>query len=79
MFYKRHISNVIKRQQKKKSTLIITGARQVGKSTNLRNLLLDEGASYITLDSPVLRTAALENPTAFLAENPAHVIIDEMI
>ena len=78
MFYKRHISNVIERQQKKKSTLIITGARQVGKSTNLRNLLLDKGAGYITLDSPVLRTAALENPTAFLAENPAPVIIDEI-
>ena len=78
MFYKRHITKVIERQQRKKSVLIITGPRQVGKSTNLKKLLLDKGVNYITLDKPLLRTSATENPTSFLIENKAPVIIDEI-
>jgi predicted AAA+ superfamily ATPase len=78
MFYDRHITKVIQRLQKRKPVLIITGARQVGKSTNLKRLLLDTGVAYITLDSPLLRESAIERPTAFLSENKPPIIMDEI-
>ena len=75
-FFERHISQVIERQQKRKSTVIITGPRQVGKTTILKRLL--DGVDYITLDDPVLRLTAKENASAFLAENKPPLIIDEI-
>ena len=78
MFYNRHISKVIERQQKQKPVLIITGPRQVGKSTNLKKLLLNNGVKYMTLDNALLRESARDNSTAFLIENKPPIIIDEI-
>jgi len=75
-FFARHISHVITRQQKRKSTIIITGPRQVGKTTILKKMM--SGINYITLDDPVLRLNASENALAFLAENKPPLIIDEI-
>jgi len=76
MFYERHIAKVIERQKKQKAVLIVTGPRQVGKSSILKRML--KGVRYITLDSPLLREAATERPTAFLIENKPPIIIDEI-
>lgn len=75
-FYKRHIAQVINRQNRRKSTLIVTGPRQVGKSTILKKTLGD--VKYVTLDDPILRMQALEDTKAFLAENKPPIIVDKI-
>ncbi|MCL2255621.1 MAG: ATP-binding protein, partial [Firmicutes bacterium] len=76
-FYNRHISQVIKRQEKRKPALIVTGPRQVGKTTILKHIV-GESARYVTLDDPILRVNAEDNATAFIAENKPPIIIDEI-
>ena len=78
MYINRHISKVINRQQKRKAVIILTGPRQVGKSTMLKTILKSQGVNYITLDNPIVRESAIENPSRFLELNKAPIIIDEI-
>jgi len=55
--------------------IILTGARQTGKTTLLREVLSDY--HYVSLDVPSLAEQAELNPAQFLADNPAPLIIDE--
>lgn len=55
---------------------LITGPRQAGKSTLLQNVLKDY--TYITLDDPVHRSMADQDPELFLSSFPAPLIIDEI-
>ncbi|MCH9610744.1 MAG: hypothetical protein S4CHLAM81_07850 [Chlamydiales bacterium] len=55
---------------------LITGARQVGKSTLLRKIL--PNYDYITFDDPILRAAAKEDPALFLSSYSSPLIIDEI-
>ncbi|MDR2862444.1 MAG: AAA family ATPase [Puniceicoccales bacterium] len=54
---------------------VVTGARQTGKSTLLRHVFPQ--AAYVTLDDPLTRQAALDDPRTFLARAP-QLIIDEI-
>lgn len=56
--------------------VLVTGARQVGKSTLLKNVFPDR--RYVSLDDPFLEEQAKENGDMFLALNPAPVTIDEV-
>ena len=56
--------------------IVITGARQVGKTTLIKKLLPDY--SYVTLDRPLAAEQAEVDPEAFLKAHPAPVIIDEI-
>jgi len=56
---------------------MITGPRQVGKTTTLRNLL-GEGCRFVSLDSKENRQLARNDPELFLSLNPPPVIIDEI-
>jgi predicted AAA+ superfamily ATPase len=76
MYINRHISKVVERQQKRKAAIILTGPRQVGKSTMLKTVL--KGVKYISLDNPTVRAGAVENPTSFLEIHKAPIIIDEI-
>jgi len=55
---------------------LITGARQAGKSTLLRNLLPDY--NYVTFDDLMLRKMAKEDPELFLSTYKSPLIIDEI-
>ncbi len=57
--------------------VVLTGARQAGKTTLLREAL---GAShrYVSLDDPDLRARAQADPVGFLTEHPPPVVIDEI-
>ncbi len=57
--------------------LLITGPRQVGKTTLLKHIA-EPGRSYVTLDDPLQRRLALEEPELFLERFEAPVIIDEI-
>ena len=56
--------------------MVLTGARQTGKTTLLRELFPDH--HYVSLDLPADAALAEENPSKFLSQYPAPVIIDEV-
>lgn len=57
--------------------LLVTGPRQIGKTTFLRHLAGRERA-YVTLDDPFLRELARSDPSLFLQRFPGPVLIDEI-
>ena len=54
---------------------IITGPRQSGKSTFLKNILQDW--NYVSLEDPDIREFCRTDPRGFLSSYPEHSIIDE--
>ena len=50
------------------STVLITGARQVGKTTLIKHIKSD--IPYLTLDDPVLLQNAVEEPDSFFKSTP---------
>jgi len=59
------------------SVLLLTGARQVGKTTFLRHMATPE-RRFVSLDPLDVRKKAESDPRLFLADNPPPVIIDEI-
>lgn len=57
--------------------LLLTGPRQVGKTTFLQHIREKE-RRYVTLDDPTLRTLAVEDPALFLGRFKPPVLIDEI-
>lgn len=56
--------------------LLVTGPRQVGKTTLLKSLKPEE-MNYVTLDDKNMREMAKREPKLFLEENPWPLFIDE--
>jgi predicted AAA+ superfamily ATPase len=57
--------------------LMLTGPRQVGKTTFLRHICGKE-RRYVTLDDPSIRMLANNDPALFMQRYPAPVLIDEI-
>lgn len=76
MYIKRHIENVVERIAKRKSVLVITGARQVGKSTMLKAMYAN--FNYVALNNPLVRESAKNNPSIFFEQYKTPVIVDEI-
>jgi predicted AAA+ superfamily ATPase len=51
-YIKRNVESTIKKMEKMFTSVLITGARQVGKTTTLRKMKKD--IQYITLDDPLM-------------------------
>ena len=61
------------------AALVISGARQVGKSTLMQQLIAGRDAREITLDTAVDRVAAERDPDGFALQFPQGVLaIDEI-
>ncbi|MEQ9426495.1 MAG: ATP-binding protein [Cyclobacteriaceae bacterium] len=60
----------------KRPVILLTGVRQVGKSSLLKKLF--NNAEYVTLDKTLLANEAQSNPTSFLDRYKGQVIIDEV-
>lgn len=60
------------------SCILLTGPRQVGKSTMLRHLMEGTDRTEITLDDIDERRLAKNDPAMFLKVHPAPVLIDEV-
>ena len=75
MYYNREIESKILKLSSQYPAIILTGARQTGKTTLLRQLF--PKYNYITLDLPSLAEQAETDPEGFLLSNPSPVIIDE--
>lgn len=76
MQYKRDISDKIKKLSTQFPAIVLTGARQVGKTTLLKSLFPQH--NYISLDLPSQAESAETEPETFLRENPTPLIIDEV-
>ena len=76
MYINRHIEQVVTRLAKRKPVILLTGARQVGKSTMLREVY--SHIRYITLNRPLVRESAKDNPSLFFEANQPPVIVDEI-
>jgi hypothetical protein len=76
---KRHISSDIINSLQNFPVVLLTGARQVGKSTLAQNLSETEwNAGYHTLDTRIVLDAALGDPDGFISGLAVPAIIDEV-
>lgn len=58
--------------------VLVTGARQVGKTTMLRHLAEGQNRTYVTLDNLMARQLAKTDPVLFFQTYPPPIIIDEV-
>ena len=72
----RDVEPVVNRMAGQFPAVLVTGARQTGKTSLLRHLF--PRASYITLDLPAYAEAATTAPDSLLNKYPEPLIIDEI-
>ena len=79
-YIKRDIESVIQEVSESYSAVMITGPRQVGKTTTLKQLTENEACNrkYVTLDDLEARRTAQTDPELFLSLYPAPLLIDEV-
>ncbi len=79
MYIKRSLENRVKYMAEHFPVVLVSGARQVGKTTLLKKITEDKkDIQYVTLDHPRIRRLAKEDPELFLQQYNAPVIIDEI-
>ena len=76
-YIKRDIEDKIISLSKEYSCILITGPRQVGKTTVLRQLM-DDNREYVTLDDMDERSLAKRDPAMFLQIHTTPIMIDEV-
>jgi len=76
MFYQRHAEEAIRKLSKMFGAVLVTGARQVGKTTLLKEVA--DTAHYVTLDDPIMLAGAKEFGGTFFKDNPPPVFVDEI-
>lgn len=76
-YIKRSIEKELKKMSESFPVVMITGARQVGKTTILNNMKERKKINYVSLDDLATRSLAIEDPEMFLARYKAPLIIDE--
>ena len=76
-YIKRNLTKTFLEANELFPVLLLTGARQVGKSTFLTHIAGPE-RHYVSLDDPENMLQAREDPRLFLRDHPAPVIIDEI-
>jgi predicted AAA+ superfamily ATPase len=58
--------------------VLLHGPRQCGKSTLARHVAEAKGYDYISFDDAIPFAAASSDPSGFVADLPAHVVLDEI-
>ena len=76
MYIKRHMEEIVKECIEQFPVLLVTGPRQVGKTTMLTNIC--DNYTYCTLDDPLLLREAVEETNLFLMNNEPPLLIDEV-
>lgn len=76
MYIERHIDYVIKECLKQFPVTLVTGPRQVGKTTLLKYIC--KNFEYVTFDDPIVLTEAIEETNLFLKNNEPPLLIDEV-
>ena len=76
MWIDRQIEPLLAQRAATRPVVVLTGARQTGKTSLMRRLF--PGHAFVTLDLPSEAEQAERDPGAFLARHPPPVIIDEV-
>ncbi len=76
-YYDRNVEQVLVESVKQFRVVVLTGARQTGKSTLFQHLF-KKTHKYVSLDNPIDLKLAQEDPELFFDEYPAPLIIDEI-
>jgi len=76
MYYPRDISSRLTDLAAYFPAVVLSGARQSGKTTLLKNTF--GNYNYVSLDLPSTAEQAERNPSAFLNKNPAPLVVDEV-
>lgn len=77
MYIKRAIEDTVKNVASTFPVMLVTGPRQVGKST-LLNHLADQKRTIVTLDDPAIRYLAKTDPALFMQRYSPPLLIDEI-
>ncbi|WP_439256986.1 ATP-binding protein [Lonepinella sp. BR2271] len=75
-YYERQLSPVLQRLLQQFPAVLLTGARQVGKSTLIQQLL--PNYDYVSLDDPLFLSQAKNDPHLFFLNHPNFTAIDEV-
>jgi len=75
---RRHACQRVERLLGSFPLVAVTGARQVGKSTLARQILDEVDGVYVSLDDPLSRTRAAEDPVGFVHAAKGLLVIDEI-
>lgn len=78
MYISRNIEKTINRISKRHKVLLLTGVRQVGKTTVLKHLSDLQKHTYVTLEDLIIRDLAFSDPGLFLQRYSPPVFIDEI-
>ncbi|MCO7121284.1 ATP-binding protein [Ihubacter massiliensis] len=76
-FFERTIEDAVRNVSETFPVLLLTGPRQVGKTTLLKKMAERE-RRIVSLDDPSIRQAAIEDPAMFLQRYEPPVLIDEV-
>ena len=76
MWIVRDIEPRLRRSAQTRPVVVLTGARQTGKTSTFRRLFPDY--EFVTLDLPTEAEQAEKEPQSFLRRHPPPVIIDEV-
>lgn len=77
MYLTRTIETFFLKASSQFPVMLLTGARQVGKTTLLQHLGKNQRL-YVTLDDPLILTLAKNDPALFMQRFPPPVLIDEI-
>jgi predicted AAA+ superfamily ATPase len=76
MWIEREFEDIVRRSAEERPALILTGARQTGKTSLLKRVF--PNANYVTLDIPRNAAEAEESGETFLEKHPSPLIVDEI-
>lgn len=76
MYIHRHLEAILATASKMFGAVLVTGPRQVGKTTLVRRFA--NTSNYVTLDDPMQLHAAVEQPATFFKDNKPPVFVDEI-
>lgn len=77
-YIKRNLEKVVSQVTKEYPVVLVTGPRQVGKTTMLKKLMEGTDRGYVTLDDLNERSLAKSDPELFLQLHKPPVLIDEV-
>lgn len=76
MWIERHIEPLLRQRAATRPVVVLTGARQTGKTSLMRRLFPDH--HFVTLDLPSEAEQAENDPSGFLERHPPPVVVDEV-
>lgn len=77
-YIQRHLERKFKKMNSFFKAILVTGARQVGKTTMLKHLAEHENRSYVSMDNHMARNLAQSDPVLFFQTYKPPILIDEI-